>query len=180
MTLESSVVIFQALEYLWPQWSQQPQQPQWPQWPQQPHFIKTCTDPDGWIIRGTKMTNNGPFLWNGSSKIQFFTNIWHPFCQRLLRQADANFENWLMKHKWVTLVTMQPEIYYQNYQSFYPSELFILDHFIMRHPVFLFSIQEYDICMYVSMTSDVEYQFKVSKIGMIFAFFKLGLFLQNT
>ena len=33
---------------------------------------------------------------------------------------------------------------------------------------------------YSNMTSDVEYQFKVSKIGMIFAFFKLGLFLQNT
>ena len=32
-------------------------------------------DPDGWIIPGTKMTNNGSFLWNGSSKIQFFTNI---------------------------------------------------------------------------------------------------------
>ena len=45
------------------------------------------------------------------------------------------FENWLMKHKWVTLVTMQPEIYYQNSQSFYPSELFTLDHFFMRHPV---------------------------------------------
>ena len=45
------------------------------------------------------------------------------------------FENWLMKHKWVTLVTMQPEIYYQNSQSFYPSELFTLDHITMRHPV---------------------------------------------
>ena len=33
MTLECSVVIFQALEYLWPQWPQQPQQPQQPQWP---------------------------------------------------------------------------------------------------------------------------------------------------
>ena len=40
MTMECSVVIFQALEYLWPQW---PQQPQWPQWPQQPHFTKQIT-----------------------------------------------------------------------------------------------------------------------------------------
>ena len=33
---------------------------------------------------------------------------------------------------------------------------------------------------YLSMTSDVEYQFKVSKIGMIFTLFKFGLFFQNT
>ena len=45
------------------------------------------------------------------------------------------FENWLMKHKWVALVTMQPEIYHQNYQSFYPLEPFTLDHSAMRHPV---------------------------------------------
>ena len=136
MTLKSPVVIFQALEPLQPQWPQQPQQPQWPQWPRQPHFIKKITDPDGWIIPGTKMTNNGPFLWNGSSKIQFFTNIWHPFCRRLLRPADATFfEKWLMKHKWVTLVTMQPEIYHENYQYFYPSEPFEKNHITMRHPV---------------------------------------------
>ena len=30
---------------------------------------------------------------------------------------------------------MQPEIYHQNYQSFYPSEPFTLDHINMRHPV---------------------------------------------
>ena len=65
---------FQALEPLQPQWPRQPQQPQWPQWPQQPHFIKKFTDPDGSMIPGTKMTNTGPFLWNGSSKIQFFTD----------------------------------------------------------------------------------------------------------
>ena len=75
MTLKSSVVIFQTLEPLQPQWPLQPQQPPWPQWPLQPHFIKNITDCDGWIIPGTKMTNTGPFLWNGSSKIQFFTDI---------------------------------------------------------------------------------------------------------
>ena len=66
MTLKSSVVIFQALELLRPQWSQ---------WPLQPHFIKNITYCDGWIIPGTKMTNIGPFLWNGSSKINFFFYI---------------------------------------------------------------------------------------------------------
>ena len=91
MSLKSSVVNFKALESLQPQWPQQPQQPQWPQWPQQPNFIKKITDPDGWIISGTKMTNTCPFLWNGSSKIQFFTNIWYFFCRRLLRPADTIF-----------------------------------------------------------------------------------------
>ena len=91
MTLKSPIVIFQALEPLQPQWPQQPQQPQWPQWPRQPHFIKTFTDPDGWILPCTKMTNNGPFLWHGSSKIHCFTNIWYHFCRRLLRPADATF-----------------------------------------------------------------------------------------
>ena len=45
------------------------------------------------------------------------------------------FENWLMKHKWATLVTMQPEILHQNSQSVYPPEPFTLDHITMRHPV---------------------------------------------
>ena len=76
MILKSSVVVFQALKLLQPQWPQQPQQPQWPQWPQQPHFIKKITDLDDLIIPSTQMTNTSPFLWNGSSKIQFFTDIW--------------------------------------------------------------------------------------------------------
>ena len=42
-------------------------------------FHHKNTSPDGWILPGNKITNTGPFLWNGSSKIQFFTNIWHPF-----------------------------------------------------------------------------------------------------
>ena len=40
-----------------------------------------------------------------------------------------------MKHKWVTLVTMQSEINHQNSQYFYPSELFKKIHITMRHPV---------------------------------------------
>ena len=75
LTLKSSVVIFEALEPLQPQWPLQPQQPQWPQWPQQPHFIKKFTNPYDLMIPGSKMTNTGPFLWNGSSKIQFFTDF---------------------------------------------------------------------------------------------------------
>ena len=77
MTLKSSVVVIQALKLLQPQWPQRPQQPQWPQWPQQPHSIKKITDPDDLIIPSTQMTNTSPVLWNGSSKIQFFTDIWY-------------------------------------------------------------------------------------------------------
>ena len=91
MTLKSSEGIFQALEPLQPQWPLQPPQPQWPQWPQQPHFIKKFTQLDRWIIPSTQMTNTILFLWNGSSKIQIFTNIWYPFCWRLLRPADVTF-----------------------------------------------------------------------------------------
>ena len=38
-------------------------------------FCHKIADPDGWIIPSTQMTNTSPFLWNGSSKIQFFTDI---------------------------------------------------------------------------------------------------------
>ena len=88
MTLKSSVVIFQTLKPLQPQL---PQWPQWPQWPQQPHFIKRITYPDGLITPCTQMTNTSPFLWNGLSKIQFFTNIWYSLCLRLLRPANVIF-----------------------------------------------------------------------------------------
>jgi hypothetical protein len=53
----------------------QPLQPHWPHQPPQPYFIKELPVSDGWIIPGTKMTNTGPFLWNGTSKIQFFTDF---------------------------------------------------------------------------------------------------------
>ena len=78
MALKSSVVIFQALEPLqphWPHWPHRPWQPHWPQQPLQPYIIKERPDTNGWIIPGTKMTNTGAFLWNGLSKIQFFTDI---------------------------------------------------------------------------------------------------------
>ena len=63
MTLKSSVVIFQALK------------PVQSQWPLQPHFMKKNNAPDGWIRPGNQMTNIGPFLLNGLSKIQNFTVI---------------------------------------------------------------------------------------------------------
>ena len=91
MTLKSSVVIFQALELLQPRRTHWPLQPNWPLQPQNPYFTKNLLGPDGWIVPGTKMTNTGPFWLNKSSKIQIFTDILYPFCQRLLRPADVTF-----------------------------------------------------------------------------------------
>ena len=48
ITLKSSVLIFRALEPLQPHWPHRTRQPHWPKQPP------------------------GPFLWNGSSKINFF------------------------------------------------------------------------------------------------------------
>ena len=39
------------------------------------NFPKTLADLVSLIIIGIKITNTGNFLWNGLSKIQFFTNI---------------------------------------------------------------------------------------------------------
>ena len=39
------------------------------------YHAKELPDPNDWSIPGTKMTSMGPFLWNGSSKIQFFTDF---------------------------------------------------------------------------------------------------------
>jgi len=70
-----------------------PLQPHWPQqlwqphWPHQPYI----PDHDGLIIPGTKMTITGPLLWNRSSKIQFFTDILHLYCWRLLRSGYVTF-----------------------------------------------------------------------------------------
>ena len=81
-TLKSSVVIFQTLET---SLQLRPLQPHWPQQPLKPNFLKKVPDHDGLIINGNKITNNGDCLWNGSSQIQFFTNIRHPFWRRPLR-----------------------------------------------------------------------------------------------
>ena len=91
MSLKSLVAIFQTLELLQPHWPHRPLQPHWPLLPQKPYFTKKLSDPDGWIIPGIKMTNTGPCLWNGLSKIQFFTDIWYFFCRMLLRSADVIF-----------------------------------------------------------------------------------------
>ena len=140
MTQKSSVVIFQALKPVQPQWSHWPhlpQQPQWPHWPQQPHFIKKITHPDGLIIPGTKMTNTSPFLWNGSSKIQFFTDIWSSFCWRLLRTADVIFlkTDWWNTNFQTSWTRYGPYFNKIKDPSTLHSHLLYLDRSTMRHPV---------------------------------------------
>ena len=68
-------MIFQALEPLQPRRPHWPLQPQQPLQPQKPYFTKELRGPDDWIVPGTKMTQNVPFLLNESSKIQIFTDI---------------------------------------------------------------------------------------------------------
>ena len=70
----------------WPQW---PLQARWPQQPLNSNILKKPPDPDVLIITGTKITITGNVLWNESQKIQFFTNIWHPFWQRPLRPHEV-------------------------------------------------------------------------------------------
>ena len=136
MTLKSSVVIFQALKPLQPQWPQWPQKPQWPQWPQQLHFIKKITRPDGLIIPGTKMTNISPFLWTGSSKLQFFTNIWYLYVLEAVEASQCYFfENRFIKIKCPTLLKPLATVIQQKYWSFCPSEPFTFTRYAMRHPV---------------------------------------------
>ena len=88
----------------------------------------------GWI----DLTNTGCLIviWckvNGSEGQKDWEFWW--YISGWLASRCYFFENWLMKHKWATLVTMQPEIYHQNSQSFYPSEPFKKNHVTMRHPV---------------------------------------------
>ena len=54
-------------------------------------------DPHGLITPSTQMTNTSPFLWNGSSNIQFFTDIF--LWEAVETSRYFFFENWLMKHK---------------------------------------------------------------------------------
>ena len=89
MTLKSSVVIFQTLEPQQPQWPLQPQRPRGPQWPLQPHSIKKITNPDGWIIPGTKMTNHSELEWDFcvgfSWGVKYYSHIWFFHTTGLLR-----------------------------------------------------------------------------------------------
>ena len=64
-------MIFQALEPLQPRRPHWPLQPQQPLQPQKPYFTKELRGPDDWIVPGTKMTQNVPFLLNyGALRLQ--------------------------------------------------------------------------------------------------------------
>ena len=86
VTLKSSVVIFWALETSAASATSLASTASTALFPQ-----KNLPDPDCLIINGFKMTTTGHFLWNESSKIQIFTDIWYLFCWRLLRPAYATF-----------------------------------------------------------------------------------------
>jgi hypothetical protein len=54
----------------------------------QPHFIKKNTELEVSINPDTKMTYPGLLMWEGSSKIHFFIDFWHPFSWRLWRARN--------------------------------------------------------------------------------------------
>jgi len=41
-------------------------------------FHQKNTELDVFINPSSKMTFSGPFMWNGSSKTQYFIDFWHP------------------------------------------------------------------------------------------------------
>ena len=85
------------------------------------------------------MTNTGPFSWNGLSKMQFFTDIWYPFCRRLLRPADVTFlKNSCCTQKFPISAFQNHLQTKSNLHIFIPSEPIHKVHFKMRHPVVTF------------------------------------------
>ena len=139
MPLKSLVVIFQALKPLQPHW---PQQPHWLQQPLQPYFIIELPVPDVWIILALALNwlILVPFCWMDHQKYTFLLIYMNPHIHIILSYAvEASwchfFENCLMKFKCPNLLSPLVTIIQENYQSFYPSEAFTLDHSTMRHPV---------------------------------------------
>ena len=57
---------------------------------------------------------------------------------------------------------MQPKIYHQNSYSFYPSELFTLDHFTMRHPVQLVTTLRFSLLSCKILKVDKKLRFFVA------------------
>ena len=64
-TLKTSVVIFKALDTFTASMTAAASATSMTSMTLTASFYQKNTDPDDWIIPGTKMTNNGPFLWNG-------------------------------------------------------------------------------------------------------------------
>ena len=132
MTLKSSVVIFHSLESL------------------QSAVSKTSTtsfhqvfftDPDGWTISGTQMTNMDSFFWNGSSKFHFF-------CCRLLLEASLCYflKNRLKKLRFLNFLKPLGTITQKNNWPFYPLEPFIFIQFTLIHPVDQLTMGSKSIC----------------------------------
>ena len=91
MTIQSSKVIFQALEISAASLTSMTSATSLASTASTALVSQKLFGPDCLIILATKMTNTGPLVWIGSSKIQFFTDIWYPFFQRLLRPTFAIF-----------------------------------------------------------------------------------------
>ena len=95
MTRKSLVVIFQTLEPMQSQWPLQPQQPRWPQCDLY-SLISTTTKKNywSWWLDPPWCQNDQYWSlfkeWIIKNPV-FFTDIWYPFCWRLLRPAYITF-----------------------------------------------------------------------------------------
>ena len=76
---------------------------------------KKITYPDDWIIPSTQMIKTRPFLWNGSLKIQFSTDM-IPFLSEAVEASPGYFfENWFMNLKFPNLLKPLGTTIQQNY-----------------------------------------------------------------
>ena len=89
----------------------------------------------GWLAIVKKKI--GHFLWHGSSKFHFFTDIWYPFCQRLLRPANVPFLKQIEEIQMSKLSKATTHHNSKKNWSFYPSEPFSFEHFTLIHPVYI-------------------------------------------
>jgi hypothetical protein len=133
MTLDSSELIFQALEPLQPQWPLQPQQPQWS------HDLDSLIS-----LKFLLILMVGSSLAPKWSKSVLFCGMDHqnpifywyltPFLSKAVEASRCYFfENWLLKIKFPNLLKPLGTIIQQKYWSFYPSEPFSFVHFNMIH-----------------------------------------------
>ena len=92
-------------------------------------------------LESSRFLNSALFWWFEKNIdlgrfLKYHIEIYHLFCQRLLRPADVTFfENLWVKLKCPLLLKPLATIVQENFQSFYPSEPFTLARFKMRHPV---------------------------------------------
>ena len=105
------------------------------------------------------MIRTSSFLWNGSSKIQSFTDIWSPFCQRLLRTANGTFM------KISILIPFRANILY-TFQDETPCRyIFLQNSFLLKNvqPCLHQCITHYTVVWWLSVEKEMSCNFALEK-----------------